>query len=141
MGNATTDHSKQLKLKTKAERNKAIKEDGGQELNVLLHKHDARRLKALCEWHGTPNQPRNQTEVVKRLIKEAFGRIPKQDLTEEQCNEAFGAGAVACSNGQKRGDNPHIEGTSLYHEWDNGWRQYDADYNPDYYSSPLADDL
>ena len=142
MPNATTDHSKDLRKRAALARRRAIKAEGGKDLsNILLEKHDVRRLEAVCQWKGSADTPATQTDVIRKLIRDAFARIPQPDLTEADCDAAFGAGAVACSNGIKRSDNPYIEGTALYQEWESGWRQYDADYNPDYYSSPLGDDL
>lgn len=141
MANTNTDHSKKLRKKTAAARRDKILEDKGRDLRVLLKKNDAMMLAEIQKWNGSGNKPATATDTLLKLIKEAFWQIPQPDLTEEEVEAAFGAGTIACSNGQKRGDNPHIEGTSLYQEWDNGWCQYDADYNPDYYSSPLAEDL
>ena len=58
---------------------------------------------------------------------------PSTDLTEEQCDQAYGEGYNACHDSKSLLTNPYEKDSPLWHEWKRGWQHYDADYNPLYY--------
>jgi hypothetical protein len=126
----------QLRKETATARRKRIIDEGGRNLQIILQKDEADMLEKLQIWHGTPNQPETATTVIGLLIRVAAGNIPTTPDTTP-----YGDGYVACSNNEPVTANPYSTETEDWNEWDSGWKHYDADYNPDYYSSPLAEDL
>jgi hypothetical protein len=136
VANVNTLHSKQLRKETAAARRQRILDEGGRDLRILLQKEDTAMLEKLQQWHGTPNQPETATAVIGLLIRVAAGNIPKTPDTTP-----YGDGYVACANNEPVTANPYSKETEDWNEWRKGWQHYDADYNADYYSTPIADDL
>ena len=152
MANSSSENSRAQRQETANARRKRIKEEGGKDLSgVLLDADYVRKLKFLMVWHGTPNEPATQTDTVKRLIDTAYKQLAYQAAFAEQlptatetseilAEEAYSEGYVACSQSKPINTNPYSD-ELLAGEWRKGWTHYDADYNPDYYSTPIADDL
>lgn len=152
MANSSSENSRAKRQETANARRKRIKEDGGKDLSgVLLDANYVRKLKFLSAWFGTPDEPAAQTDTIKRLIDTTYkqlaykavfaDQLPMEAETKEAlAEEAYAEGYVACSQNKPISANLYSD-EPLAEEWRKGWRHYDADYNPDYYSSPLADDL
>lgn len=62
-------------------------------------------------------------------------RIAKRIYRE---SGAYSLGYASCADDMSLESNPFERGTDDYHEWRDGWKHYDADYNPDYYSTANA---
>ena len=72
MGNSNTDNSRKLRQQTANARRAAIIAAGGKQLNTLLQPETARKLMFLREWHGTAHGAATETDVLTKLIDEAY---------------------------------------------------------------------
>lgn len=158
MGNTNTDHSRKQRQQTAKARRDAIIAAGGKQLNTLLQPETARKLMFLREWHGTARGAATETDVIAKLINESYKSTAYKPLIWDSLSnnegsgcqvetgatiqeDALARGYTDCAENKPITANPFPPESPLAREWETGWKQYDADYNSDYYSSPLAEDL
>lgn len=160
MGNTNTDHSRKQRQQTAKARRAAIIAAGGKRIDMLLQPDIARKLMFLREWCGTAHGAATETDVIAKLINESYKSTAYKPLIWDSLGNNTGAGCqvvvereptiledalargyIDCAENKPITANPFPPESPLAREWETGWKQYDADYNPDYYSSPLAEDL
>lgn len=61
--------------------------------------------------------------------------------TEAELDAAYGAGYNACHDNKNIETNPYPLNSILWQQFNAGWQQYDADYNPEYYKPQYFNDL
>ena len=54
---------------------------------------------------------------------------------EHEIDRAWTKGYVACWEGKPDVNNPYSDSPLLRVAWQDGWNHFDAEYNPDYYTT------
>lgn len=80
MPNSNSDRSKESRQKHATARQKRLKNLS----SVLLEKQEEHRLDDLRRWMGTPNQPANYSETIRKLINDSWAALPQSAKTLEQ---------------------------------------------------------
>ena len=77
--NAKTEHSKELRKKTAAERRERILLEGGSDFRALIEREHVLKLESILKWEQMGGRTKaNKTSVFRKMIDNAYSSLPKQ---------------------------------------------------------------